>query len=145
MSMFSRNFDRQNRKFWHFESLFKECISERKRTAPDFIIDGELVYLDTKTGAMLPFQEIERKLESTMAEQGAVMHGKRPKLFAFDILALGKESLCHLNYDQRMEKLQGLIESKELQGAQERDLIQMSAKQMLTGSVDDLEVKIAEA
>ena len=116
MSMFSRNFDRQNRKFWHFESLFKECISSRKTTAPDFIIDGELVYLDTRTGNMLPFQEIERKLESTMVEQeqGAVMPGKRPKLFAFDILALGKESLCHLDYDQRVERLQGLIDSREL-------------------------------
>ena len=107
MSMFSRNFDRQNSKFWHFESLFTECTRSNK--TPDFIIDGELVYLDSDSGALLPFQEIERKLLQThqrgAPDEAFVPPGKRPKLFAFDILALDKESLCHLNYDQRMEKL----------------------------------------
>lgn len=63
MSMFSRNFDRQNNKFWHFEQLFTSMVSDKK--TPDFILDGELVYIDSKTGSMLPFQEIDRKLQQT--------------------------------------------------------------------------------
>ena len=43
LSMFSRNFDRQNAKFWHFESLLAQHLSRKTK---DFIIDGELVYLD---------------------------------------------------------------------------------------------------
>jgi len=49
--------------------------------------------------------------------------GKRPKLFVFDILALNDESLCHLDYDTRIEKLRDLIKSSTLSKAVEQDLL----------------------
>ena len=51
ISLFSRNFDRQDAKFWHFKSLLAQTIGSNAR---DFIIDGELVYLD-QSNKMLPF------------------------------------------------------------------------------------------
>ena len=52
MSLFSRNFDRQNAKFWHFEALMHQAVGAKTR---DFIIDGEIVYLSEESGKMLPF------------------------------------------------------------------------------------------
>ena len=49
--------------------------------------------------------------------------GKRPKLFAFDILAVDSESLCHLSYDDRIKKLNDLMNSSGLKSAIEKDLI----------------------
>ena len=44
LKMFSRACDSQNRKFWHFEGLLKERLPPT--TTSDFIIDGEIVYVD---------------------------------------------------------------------------------------------------
>ena len=44
IDLFSRNFDRQNSKFWHFKALLERSVD--KRSPLDFIIDGEIVYLD---------------------------------------------------------------------------------------------------
>ena len=85
---------------------------------------------------MLPFQEIDRKLQQTQQVQSSdvpeFIGGKRPKLFAFDILALGSESLCHLNYDERMQHLNQLLgPNGDLTKAVEKDLVQASKVKLL--------------
>lgn len=61
---------------------------------------------------MLPFQEIERKLQKTSTNQVVkdnFIGDKRPKLFAFDILASGDTNLCHLSYDARLSYLDQIL------------------------------------
>ena len=119
------------------------------KKTPNFILDGELVYLD-KEGNLLAFQDIDRKLQTTQGEgerrnliEDTYINGKRPKLFAFDILALNKDSLCHLDYDERMSRLEGLLDSPHLREACERDLIQLSDRTEI--KPDDLVTEISEA
>ena len=55
-------------------------------------------------------------------------------MYAFDILALGSNSLCHLDYDSRIEHLEGLLGSNNgLKKAKESDLIQLSERRQLQG------------
>ena len=52
LKMFSRACDLQNSKFWHIEGLLKERLPPS--TTSDFIIDGEIVYVD-RQNRFLPF------------------------------------------------------------------------------------------
>ena len=67
LKMFSRAFDSQNSKFWHLEGLLKQRLQRNDKH--DFIVDGEIVYVD-KQDKFLPFQAIERKLQTDSSEQG---------------------------------------------------------------------------
>lgn len=87
---------------------------------------------------MLPFQEIDRKLKENTTQQKVAtlsepyIGGKRPKLFAFDILALGGKSLCHLDFDTRIGYLEQLLSSEQdLKEACDRDLIGLSERREL--------------
>ena len=98
---------------------------------------------------MLPFQEIDRRLQTeeskkvghtnkkkyhALDKDKQFINGKRPKLYAFDILALGSNSLCHLDYDRRIKHLESLLESANgLKKAKDSDLIQLSEKRQLSG------------
>ena len=66
-----------------------------------------------KENNFLPFQAIERKLQTENSAQvdQLFINDKRPKLFLFDILALNSKSLCHLNFSERRKRLIKLIDA----------------------------------
>ena len=66
LKMFSRAFDLQNSKFWHLEGLLRKRLESNR--SHDFIVDGEIVYVD-KDDKFLPFQAIERKLQTDSSAQ----------------------------------------------------------------------------
>ena len=97
--MFSRNFDSQNKKFWllreRLQLFFEKCNQDfqlyKWQNVKDFIIDGEIVYVDDD-GEFLEFQQIDRKHKSFNTSANVLL--KQPKVLVFDILGLNGESLC---------------------------------------------------
>ena len=70
VNLFSRNFDSQNKRFWllkqRLELFFESKVLDfqmNKTKIDDFILDGEIVYVDSQ-GNFMEFQEIERKFEA---------------------------------------------------------------------------------
>ena len=63
------------------------------------------MYVDAD-GKFLPFSAIERKLQTSELK---VDDGKYPKLFLFDILAVDRQSLCHLQLSERRKRLEDLV------------------------------------
>ena len=78
----------------------------------EFIIDCEVVYLNEE-GDLLPFQDMERRLEETTFKLD-LPNTKFPKLYAFDILAMGNQSTCHLMLEERRNLLQQIIEDNPI-------------------------------
>jgi len=75
--------------------------------AQSFVIDGEAIGIDTKTGKFLPFQEtIKRRRKNditSMSESHPV------KLFAFDILELNGKDLLNEQNTKRVDILQKIL------------------------------------
>lgn len=113
--MFSRQFDVQNKKYWNlYDILNKQIGNCNNLKDKSFIIDCEVVYVNEKD-ELLPFQDMERRLEETVTNfklsiEDNIPTNKFPKLFAFDLLALNEESVCHLSLNERRELLSQLIE-----------------------------------
>lgn len=85
-------------------------------------MDGEIVYVDNE-GKFLPFQAIERKLQTGDLEAVA---NKAPKLYLFDILALDSQSLCHLSLSDRRRHLQELVQSLGLADSPKERVIELA-------------------
>lgn len=131
--MFSRNFESQNSKHWQVEAALRGQLSSLNKS---FIVDGEIVYVDPQ-GKFLPFQAIERKLQT---EESTLLEDKLPKLFLFDILALGEKSLCHLELRERRKYLDELVQTIQAGTPKVVEL----AKSFSLGDSDQLEARIDE-
>ena len=76
--------------------------------AESFIIDGEAIGIDLKTGAFLPFQEtIKRRRKNDIS---AMSESHPVKLFTFDILELNGKDLLLKRTDERVEILRKMLE-----------------------------------
>lgn len=64
VSLFSRNFDKQNEKFWLLVDKLNDYFKGVKDVLriDNLILDGEIVYLHNTSGKILPFQNIRRTL-----------------------------------------------------------------------------------
>jgi len=105
VKLFSRNLESLTKMFPDIVKAINELAS--KIDATSFILDGEAIGIDLKTGAFLPFQEtIKRRRKNDIS---AMSHSHPVKLFAFDVLELNGEDLLLLPTQQRIETLQKML------------------------------------
>ena len=81
-----------------------KSIATLAKVLPDSLIDGEMVVLDAN--GLPSFSRLQREL--------SVQHSEEVRYFAFDLLFEGREDLRALPLDQRKERLQRLLEGRDL-------------------------------
>ncbi len=89
---------------------FPEIVSEIKTLKDDFIIEGEIVPIDKKTGAILPFQTLMQRrrkhdIMQYMKKIPIVVH-------LFDVLSMNEKSYLKEPYTKRKETLKKLIKKE---------------------------------
>ena len=97
--VFSRNLQDTTKKWPEVAKVLREACAS---TMTSFVLDAEVVAVDTTTGALLPFQRLStRKKEVTEGESG----GPAVIVMAFDLLLLNGESLLRSTLRERRTKL----------------------------------------
>ena len=109
ISFFSRNLEDITKQFPDVEKYLQQIKAKK------YILDGECVAIDEKTGKLKPFQELmhrRRKFDiNKMAEEYVVNY------FLFDILYLDGKDLTELPYLERKEILKSLFKENHLKMA----------------------------
>ncbi len=99
-------YSRKQEKITH---MFPELVEAARRNvkAREFILEGEAVGVDSRTGKILPFQvTVQRKRKHGVAEAAK----KIPlKLFCFELLFLDGKDYTLLPYRERRKKLQAVV------------------------------------
>jgi DNA ligase-1 len=92
--------------------MFPDIISALKKEvkAKKFILDGEVIGYDPKTGKFLPFQQtIKRKRK----HQISLLTEEIPlKFFAFDLLYLNGKQLLSIPFEKRRQALEKIVAAK---------------------------------
>lgn len=106
VKLFSRNLESLTNMFPDLVDAINKIGEAIK--ADSFVIDGEAIGIDLKTGAFLPFQEtIKRRRKNDISS----MRESHPvKLFTFDILELNGQDLLGKPTRDRVEILRKLLE-----------------------------------
>ena len=97
--VFSRNLQDTTKKWPEVAAVLREACVDGTTS---FVLDAEVVAVDTATGALLPFQRLStRKKEVTEGESG----GPAVIVLAFDLLLLNGESLLRNTLRERRTRL----------------------------------------
>lgn len=113
VKVFSRGLDDVTEMFPEIVEAGKEVYN---RTKQDFILDAEAIGYDVKSGKFLPFQETvkrKRKYEVTRTAEEIPL-----RVFAFDLLYIGGETLLKTPYKERRAKLKELLPSEDPGGSE---------------------------
>lgn len=131
VEMFSRKQERITR-------MFPELVEAVKSIrAKEFILEGEAVGVDSKTGKILPFQvTVQRKRKHDVAETAK----KIPlKLFCFELLYCDGDDLTDQPYSQRREKLESIVPSEKAAGKAGGNKSISTSKIILAKTASELE------
>ncbi len=105
VKLFSRNLN-------DITEMFPELVEElRSMKSKSFILDGEIIGWDERSGRFIPFQETM----SRKRKYGIVQRAKSVpvKFFAFDLLSLDGKNVLNDDLEDRLGKLKGVFLKKE--------------------------------
>jgi DNA ligase-1 len=107
--IFSRNLENTTEMFPDIVAAVRKIIIDNPKIK-NFILDGEAIGIDRKTGRLLPFQETVQRKRKYGIEK---LSRKIPLVvFTFDILLYNDQDLLHLPFKKRRKILEKLLKGK---------------------------------